>query len=250
MNVPRIPIDETLAVGDRVALTSDTAHHLLRVLRLPDGAALRLFNGAAGDWHATLEVGGKRTAHARIGSFEPRVAEPPLDITLVQGISRGQRMDYTLEKAVELGVSTVVPVVMERTQAAPAGERIARKARHWQGVLAAAAAQSGRTRQPTLAEQRSFHEWLAAAHPDTAHPHLLLDPASKCGPECLASEGVQPTQLTLLAGPEGGFSPAEREAAFAAGCRGLRLGPRVLRTETAAVAALTALQVIYGDLGG
>lgn len=250
MHVPRIPIDEAVAIGDRVALSSDTAHHLLRVLRLPDGAELRLFNGEPGDWHATLEVGGKRTAHARIDSFEARAVEPPLDITLVQGISRGQRMDYTLEKAVELGVSTVVPVVMERTQAAPAGERIARKARHWHGVLASAAAQSGRTRQPALAEQVGFRKWLNAARPDAAHPHLLLDPTSEFGPERLFREGTQPQRLTLLAGPEGGFSPKEREAAAAAGCRGLRLGPRVLRTETAAVAALTALQVLYGDLGG
>lgn len=250
MHIPRVPLDQRLAIGDRVALPADTVHHLLRVLRLRDGAALRLFNGEPGDWHATLEISGKRAAHARVESFEARAVEPPLAITLVQGISRGQRMDYTLEKAVELGVSAVVPVVMERTQAAPSGERIARKARHWQGVLAAAAAQSGRTRQPTLGEQTGFREWLATAQPDPAHPHLLLDPASDCGPQRLAHDRPQIERLTLLAGPEGGFSPAERDAAFAAGCQGIRLGPRVLRTETAAVAALTALQVVYGDLGG
>ncbi len=250
MHIPRVPIEQQLTIGDRVALPADTAHHLLRVLRLRDGATIRLFNGEPGDWHATLEISGKRAAHVRIESFEARTIEPPLPITLVQGISRGQRMDYTLEKAVELGVSTVVPVVMERTQAAPAGERIARKARHWQGVLTAAAAQSGRTRQPTLCEQVGFRDWLATAHPDLEHPHLLLDPASEYGPQHLAHQDAAPQRLTLLAGPEGGFSPAEREAAFSAGCQGLRLGPRVLRTETAAVAALTALQVLYGDLGG
>lgn len=248
MRVPRLPIDQALAPGARIALSVDTAHHLLRVLRLPDGAAVRLFNGEPGDWHGVLEVSGKRQAHVRVAHFEPRDAEPALALTLVQGISRGQRMDYTLEKAVELGVSTVVPVVMERTQAAPAGERVARKAKHWQGVLAAAAAQSGRTRQPALAAQMAFREWLAGARPDAAHPHLLLDPDGESGPGGLRSEVVAPARLTLMAGPEGGFSPAERDAARAAGCRGFRLGPRILRTETAAVAALAALQVLYGDL--
>ena len=245
MHVPRIPIDEAVAIGDRIALSSDTAHHLLRVLRLPDGAELRLFNGEPGDWHARLAVSGKHRACAEILSFEPRAVESSLDITLVQGISRGQRMDYTLEKGTELGLSRVVPVVMERSHAAPEGERVARKQRHWRGVLAAAAAQSGRTRVPGLADQRPFADWLAEVDA-RAHPHVLLDPDAPRGPGGL--EG-SPAALTLLAGPEGGFTARERDAAYAAGCRGLRLGPRVLRTETAAVAALAALQACYGDLG-
>ncbi len=248
MRVPRIALDQSLAVGDQVALSSDTAHHLLRVLRLPDGAAIRVFNGDPGDWHASLAVQGKRSAHARIERFEARTAEPPLAITLVQGISRGQRMDYTLEKAVELGVSAVLPVVMERTQAAPAGERVVRKARHWQGVLEAAAAQSGRTRQPALGAQTGFRDWLATARPDQ-EPCVLLDPDGDFSPASLWDPQEAPGRMTLVAGPEGGFSPAERDAARAAGCQGLRLGPRILRTETAAVAALAALQVLYGDLG-
>lgn len=244
MRVPRAPIDAALAAGERVELPPDTVHHCLRVLRLRDGAALRLFNGAAGDWHARLVVTGKRSAVAEIDSFEPRAVESPLAITLVQGISRGQRMDYTLEKSVELGVTRVVPVVMERSHGAPAGERVARKARHWAGVLAAAAAQSGRTRVPALSQQLGFRAWLETAAPG-AHPHVLLDPGAHHGPRGLDPGG----ELTLLAGPEGGFSPAEREAAYAAGCTGMRLGPRVLRTETAAVAALAALQAVHGDLG-
>ena len=176
--------------------------------------------------------------------FEPRTVESPLDITLVQGISRGQRMDYTLEKGVELGVGRVTPVVMKRTQAAPAGERVARKAHHWQGVLAAAAAQCGRTRLPGLDSQQDFGAWLAQAD-CRAHPHVLLDPQADRGPGQLAVTRA----VTLIAGPEGGFTDSEREAAFAAGCQGMRLGPRVLRTETAAVAALAVLQALYGDLG-
>ncbi|MEF8833502.1 MAG: 16S rRNA (uracil(1498)-N(3))-methyltransferase [Halofilum sp. (in: g-proteobacteria)] len=244
MRVPRAHIDAELAVGTRVALPDATAHHVLRVLRLPDGAAIRLFNGAAGDWQGRLIVEGKHRASAQIESFESSATESPLALTLVQGISRGQRMDYTLEKSVELGVDHVIPVVMERTQAAPAGERIAKKARHWQGVITAAAAQSGRTRLPSLAPQSGFREWLAGT--DTAAmPHVLLDPRGERAPGAVAATSA----LTLIAGPEGGFSPDEREAAYAAGCYGMRLGPRILRTETAAVAALALLQGLYGDLG-
>jgi len=244
MRVPRAYIDAVLAVGERVALPPETAHHFLRVLRLPAGAEIRLFNGDPGDWHGRLIVESKQQASAEIESFEAKYTESPLDLTLIQGISRGQRMDYTLEKSVELGVNRIIPVVMERTQAAPAGERIGKKARHWQGVIAAAAGQCGRTRLPELGDQIRFRDWLTGSDPSD-HPHLLLDPAGERGAAALDRD----TRLTLIAGPEGGFSAPERDAAYAAGCRGIRLGPRVLRTETAAVATLALLQGLFGDLG-
>lgn len=243
MRVPRAYIEAELAIGTRVVLPGETAHHFLRVLRLPDGADVRLFNGEAGDWHGRLVVEGKQRAAVAIESFEATATESPLELTLVQGISRGQRMDYTLEKSVELGIDRIVPVVMERTQAAPAGERIAKKARHWRGVIAAAAGQSGRTRLPVLAPQQGFREWLGTADAGEV-PHLLLDPAADRGPRDLACNG----SLVLIAGPEGGFSPGEREAAGRAGCIGIRMGPRILRTETAAVATLAVLQGLHGDL--
>ena len=244
MRVRRFHLARELAVDGRFELPTETAHYLLRVLRLPDGAEVRAFNGAAGDWIARLEVRGKREAAVTITGFEPRTTESSLDITLVQGISRGQRMDYTLEKSVELGVRRVVPVVMKRTQAAPAGDRVAKKARHWAGVVAAAAAQCGRTRLPDLDPQQDFADWLAGTD-CVAQPHVLLDPSAAQAPGDLGAKGA----VTLIAGPEGGFEDGEREAALAAGCRGMRLGPRVLRTETAAVAALAVLQALYGDLG-
>lgn len=244
MRIPRVHLTGELAVGHTVELPAETAHHLLRVLRLPAGSGLRLFNGEPGDWLGELRPRGKRGAVVTVTGFEPRVVESPLAVTLVQGISRGQRMDYTLEKGAELGVRRVIPVVMERTQAAPAGERVEKKARHWAGVLSAAAAQSGRTRVPELAPQQQFGDWLQAAD-CRSHPHLLLDPGAARGPGGLAPCG----ELTLIAGPEGGFAPGERESACAAGCLGIRFGPRVLRTETAAVAALAVLQALYGDLG-
>lgn len=243
MRVPRVHLPLDLAVDGTHDLPAETAHHLLRVLRLPDGAELRLFNGEPGDWIGHLLIRGKRDAAVTITGFEPLSRESPLAITLVQGISRGQRMDYTLEKSVELGVARVVPVVMQRTQAAPAGERIEKKARHWAGVLAAAAAQSGRTTLPVLEPQQDFSDWLARTD-CAAHPHVLLDPNATHGPDALQAGNT----VTLIAGPEGGFSDAERDFARNAGCHGIRLGPRILRTETAAVAALAVLQAIYGDL--
>lgn len=242
MRTPRIHFAGPLREGDEVGLPEAVAHHLLRVLRLAEGAGLRLFNGDRGDWHATLERVGKRGARARIGAFERRDTESRLRLTLVQGLSRGQRMDYTLEKSVELGVARIVPVIMERSQAVPAGDRRERKQEHWRGVIASAAAQSGRTLLPELGALRPFSEWLDDT-PATDQPRILLDPAAATHPADLG----QPAALTLLAGPEGGFSPAERRAALAAGCTGMRLGPRILRTETAAVAALAALQTLYGD---
>ena len=243
MRVPRLHLSQELDIGTRVDLPAETSHYLLRVLRLPDGADVRLFNGDAGDWIARVALRGKRAVAVTVTGFEPRHTESPLAVTLVQGISRGQRMDYTLEKSVELGVDRVVPVVMKRSQAAPEGQRVARKARHWAGVLAAAAAQSGRTCLPELLPQQDFAEWLA--HADCAdHPHVLLDPDAECGPATLRTADA----ITLIAGPEGGFSDEERAAAYRAGCQGIRLGPRILRTETAAIAALAVLQALYGDL--
>jgi 16S rRNA (uracil1498-N3)-methyltransferase len=243
MRIPRIAVDRPLATGDRVALPEATAHHFLRVLRLPTGAEVRLFNGEPGDWLGRLEVRGKRAADVEVTGFEPGDNESALDLTLVQGLSRGQRMDYTLEKAVELGVNRIQPVIMERSQAVPQGERVARKKEHWSGIVAAAAAQSGRTRLPALDPLTSFSDWLAAADPSTS-PHVLLDPEAAMGAGSLAPV---PAHVTLIAGPEGGFAPAERDAALAKGCLAMHLGRRVLRTETAAVAALAAFQTLYGD---
>jgi len=244
MRTPRTFVEADLAVGDRVALANDVAHHWRRVLRLREGAAVRLFNGAAGDWHGRLVALDKKATAVDVEAFEPRDAESSLTATLIQGISRGQRMDYTLEKAVELGVDRIVPVVMERSHGAPDGARVQRKAQHWRGVVHAAAGQAGRTRLPELAEQRPLAEWLGA-EPDAVASRVMLDPVGSVSPV-----GLEHTDtMEIMAGPEGGFTPGEREAARRAGFQGLRMGPRVLRTETAAVTALAILQSLYGDLG-
>lgn len=243
MRCTRVHFAGALATGSTVTLPGDVSHHLLRVLRMRAGDEVVLFNGEPGDWSGRLIIRGKRDAAVEITGFTSRATESLLELGLVQGISRGQRMDYTLEKSVELGVARIQPVFMERTQAPPTGDRMARKLRHWRGVVAAAAAQCGRTRVPDLTEPLSFHAWLQSADITADHPHVLLDPHAERGPEGLE----RPASVTLLAGPEGGFAPRERDAAFAAGCSGIRLGPRILRTETAAVAALAVLQALYGD---
>jgi len=244
MRIPRTFVDASLAAGERVRLPDDVAHHWRKVLRLADGASVRLFNGDRGDWRGRLVAVGKRGAEVAVDAFEPRAGESPLHVTLVQGISRGQRMDFTIEKAVELGVERIVPVVMARSHGAPRGERIQRKAGHWRGVVLAAASQAGRTRLPELAEQRSLRDWLEREEA-TGAERVMLDPDGDVTGAALAPDDA----VVVMAGPEGGFTPAERDAARAAGFRGLAMGPRTLRTETAAVAALAIVGSRCGDLG-
>ncbi len=244
MRVPRTFVDAAIVEDQRVTLPADVAHHWRRVLRLREGSPVRLFNGAAGDWLGRLVALDKKAAAVDVEAFEPRQTESPLHTTLIQGISRGQRMDYTLEKAVELGVDSIVPVVMERSHGAPTGERVERKAQHWRGVVRAAAAQAARTRLPEIADQAPLTQWLRQ-RPGGDARRVMLDPEGDMGPAGIECGDA----IEIMAGPEGGFTAAEREAAHRAGFSGLRMGPRVLRTETAAVAALTLFQGLYGDLG-
>jgi len=244
MRIPRTYVDAEVAVGERVRVAEEVGHHWRRVLRLRDGANVRVFNGAPGDWEGRMIVVDKRRVDVEITGFSPCEAESPLQLTLVQGISRGQRMDYTLEKAVELGVHRVVPVVMARSHAAPRGDPLTNKQRHWAGVVHAAACQSGRTRLPAVAPVQGFDEWLTGADA-RASPCLMLAPEGGSGIGAIEAA----TDITLVAGPEGGFTPAERERGQEAGCRAAHLGPRVFRTETAAVAAMAVLQAHHGDLG-
>lgn len=235
----RIHHPAPLADDTEFELESGAARHLIRVLRLRDGDPFTVFDGSGAEWPAVL-VG---TQRARTGRARERSIESPLSVTLVQGISRGERMDWTLQKAVELGVSRIVPVLAERTTVRLSGERAAKRVAHWHGVMVSACEQSGRIRVPALDAVQSFEAWLEKLDA----PALVLDPAATQGLNDFASHAPD---FTLLVGPEGGFSDRELAAARAAGCAGVRLGPRVLRTETAGVAALAALQALYGDLSG
>lgn len=248
MRVPRLFVDLPLASGDTCALDRRALDHAVKVLRLRAGDALCLFNGTGGEFAATLERGPGGTLGAQVGEFTPDQRESPLRLRLVQGVSRGERMDYTLQKAVELGVSDVVPVVTERTVLRLAGERAERRLAHWRGVVLAACEQSGRTRVPVLAEPVDLADYLAdcGADPAAVGCALLLDPTA---PTALAEHGAIAGPISVLIGPEGGLSERERQAARAAGFEPMRMGPRVLRTETAAVVALALLQALAGDLG-
>jgi 16S rRNA (uracil1498-N3)-methyltransferase len=257
MRIPRFYLPAPLAVGATVPLGDSAFSHAVRVLRLKPGAALILFDGAGGAFAATLMEVGKREARARLTEVVPGAVESPLRVTLAQGISRGDRMDYTLQKAVELGVAAIQPLFTEHGGVDLGGERLARKIQHWRGIVIGACEQCGRNRLPELREPVSLTEWLrwqAETDPSgaTRHPplkggrdlRLLLDPLAEQGLRGLEQpEGM----IALLIGSEGGLSPAEIAQARQAGFTGVRLGPRILRTETAGVAALAAVQALWGD---
>lgn len=242
MRIPRLYLPAPLAVGATAPLDDSAFNHAVRVLRLKPGAAVILFDGAGRAFAATLADIGKRAAWALVTEALPGEVEPPLRITLAQGISRGEKMDFTLQKAVELGVAAIQPLFAERGGVELAGERLARKFQHWRGIIIGACEQSGRSRLPELREPSVLGEWLAGS----AEPgmRVLLDPsAGRSLRDLEPPEGA----LTLLIGPEGGLDPAEIARARAEGFIGVRLGPRVLRTETAGVAALGAVQALWGD---
>ncbi len=227
--------------GERVALPERTARHLIKVLRLREGAPLLLFNGRDGrDYRARLVRLHKERAEAEI--LEAGEPEPPprLALHLALGIPRGERMDFALQKAVELGVASLQPLFTERTLVRMEGKRLERRIAHWKGVVISACEQSGRRYLPPLHPPSRLAPWLERAEP----PVLLLDPGARSS---LPDQPPPTGRLGLLIGPEGGLSDKERRLAYAAGCRGVRLGPRILRAETAPLAALAAAQALWGD---
>jgi 16S rRNA (uracil1498-N3)-methyltransferase len=241
MRIPRIYQPGSLAPGAVVELGDSAANHVARVLRLSPGAALTLFNGEGDEYAAMLHEVGKRSATARVESFVEREVESPLAITLAQGIAKGERMDYAIQKATELGVVRLVPVITERCNVRLSDERWEKKLQHWQAVAISACEQCGRNRIPLIEHPLTLTAWLAQDHNDL---RLTLDPQAAGG---IATLDATPHQASLLVGPEGGLSAGELSAAQRAGYRGIQLGPRVLRTETAGVAALAVLQARWGD---
>jgi 16S rRNA (uracil1498-N3)-methyltransferase len=186
----------------------------------------------------------RNRAEVSVGNYIVRETESPLHVTLAQGVSRGERMDYTIQKAVELGVTRIVPLISERCEVRLEGERLTKRVQHWQAVAASACEQCGRNRVPPVLAPVPLNSWLA----EPVHGlRLVLNPLA---PATLTSLSTPDDRLiTLLIGPEGGLSDAEVKRAQQSGFVGIRLGPRILRTETAAVTALSALQMLWGDLG-
>ena len=241
MRLTRTFIDAPLAVGRHVALDEAATAHLVRVLRLGLGDAIVLFNGDGHDYEARITAVAKRGAEAEVMSHRAIDNESPLRIVLAQALARGEKMDWVLQKATELGVAEIVPLVTQRSEVKLDAERSEKRLQHWRGVIASACEQSGRARLPALHAPVALSDWLARAGTERV---LYLDPQAESGLRELGAE----IGYALVIGPEGGLGDRDLQALRAAGARGVRLGPRVLRTETAGIAAIAALQALFGDI--
>jgi 16S rRNA (uracil1498-N3)-methyltransferase len=242
MAAPRFYCPLPLAPGRSVILPEAVSRHAFGALRLRVGDAVILFNGDGSDYAGILGRDGQG-ARVELRAGTPVTRESPLEVTLIQGVSSGERMDFTLQKAVELGVSAIQPVIMQRTVVRLDEQKRPRRHAHWQGVVMAACEQCGRAVLPEVGPIRDFPDWLAE-HRAAPARKLILDPQADQG---LADLPRPEGPVWLLVGPEGGFDPAERRLALDCGFTSVRLGPRILRTETAALATLAAMQALWGD---
>ncbi len=225
-----------------VTLGEEVAGHL-RVLRLTTGDAVCVFDGQGGEFTGVIEDVAKREAHLLLAKYAPVERESPLTITLVQSLATGDKMDWVVQKAVELGVTAIQPVDSARSTVRLSAERAAKRLEHWRGIVIAACEQCGRNRLPVVHEVADFSAWLSKPNEAT---RLLLHPAGGQSLQVLAAQ--KPGPLALLIGPEGGFDEGEIATAQRHGALLATLGPRVLRTETAGIVALAALQAQAGDL--
>ena len=237
--VPRLHVEAELRPGSEIPLPEGAAHHVLRVLRLQDGDAAVLFDGRGGEFDTRLRVPGRGRVLAEVGTRREVERESPLHVTLIQALSSADRMDFTIQKAVELGVAAIHPVFSDKSVVRLDEERGAKKLAHWRRVAAAACEQCGRNRIPEILEPVALARYAA---PAAVVNKILLSPAAA---ETLAGRARGP--LALAVGPEAGFSDAEEGGLRRRGFVAVRLGPRTLRTETAALAALAALNALAGD---
>lgn len=245
MSVPRFHALFDLGPGDvgrEITLPAAAAHHALRVLRLATGDALTLFTGAGGEFAATLVRADKRDAWVLLSAFSAVERESALAVTLVQGIAANDAMDFVVRRAVELGVSAVQPVVAARSARFPSDERGRKRLAHWRQIAVAACEQCGRNRIPPVHDAVDLDAWLAAR--PTIRSGLVLDPAASLGIDTVPAPQ---SPVDVLVGPEGGLTVDELARATRAGCTPVRMGPRILRTETASLAALAAVNTLWGD---
>lgn len=241
--IPRIHCPQPLAPGAQVELPGQAAHHALKVLRMKPGDSVILFDGRGGEWRAELKFGAGRTAQATLKEFIDRDCESPLHITLVQALPAGDKMDWIVEKCVELGVAAIQPITARRSVMRLTAERMERRVAHWNGIASAACEQCGRNRVPRVAPVLDLTQYLAAAAVQPAR-RLLLAPE---GATSLQALGKPQEPVVVMVGPEGGWEESEMHAARLAGYTAVRLGPRILRTETAGAAMLAAMQSVWGD---
>ncbi|MBS0309110.1 MAG: 16S rRNA (uracil(1498)-N(3))-methyltransferase [Proteobacteria bacterium] len=240
--MPRFYFPDTLAIGAIVTLADALVHHV-HVLRLAVGDHICLFNGQGGEYVATLTAIEKKRVAAEVKTFSPREIELAHSITLAQALPEAAKMDWIVEKAVELGAAAIQPLAAQRCVVRLNAERAEKKRQHWQGIVIAASEQSGRNRLLHLGELADFSQWITQSD---LHRRILLSPR---GEQSLAdwARHHPPQALTLIIGPEGGLNPQEEDAACAHGALALNMGPRVLRTETAGLAAVAALNAIWGE---
>lgn len=242
MRVSRLYLSATLAEGATLRLDEESAHYLKTVLRLKRGHELTVFNGQGGEYAAVVAEASKGAVVLDIGARRAREAESPLSVHLGLGISRGERMDLAVQKAVELGVSRITPLFTEHCVVRLDEARKGNRRLHWQKVARSACEQSGRNRVPEVDEPLALEDWIVGRD----GLRVFFDPQGVAILQELPSpEG----RLCVLSGPEGGFAERERKAVREAGFVPVRLGPRILRAETAVLAALAAAQVLWGDLG-
>jgi len=239
----RVYFDGTLANRRHCDLTGSAANHVAQVLRLDRGDPLTLFDGRGGEYAGTIEASGKDRVRVALGEHSPVERESKLALTLAQGIARAERMDLIVQKATELGVARIVPIVAGRSVVRTDAKQAERKQHHWRSIAIAACEQCGRNRLPVIDAPLTLVAWLAARGGSDAS--LILSPRAA---QPLRDLSAAAQSIVLLIGPEGGLSPEEEALALAGGFRAASLGPRILRTETAAIAALAALQTVAGDL--
>lgn len=242
MRIPRIYTAQELRAGREVLLPEQAGEHVARVLRLDRGHPLILINGDGREYDAQLSSLAKRSVTAMITTAREVDRETPLTLTLAQSIARGEKMDWILQKATELGVSHIVPLITERTEVKLDEERAERRMAHWISVIESACEQCGRTTLPSLAPPRKLDRWLAVLDDDAVR--VVLTPDGETSVRQLPATN---DRLIMVVGPEGGLTEQDVLMLRQAGFYGLRLGPRVLRTETAGLAGIAALQAVRGD---
>src|SRR5260221_2896892 len=243
MPIARIRCDLRLGPGAQFTLPPEAAQHVGRALRLKAGDAIIVFDGRGGEYDATIQRIAKERCDVKVGAWREIEAESPLNVGIVQGLPEADKMDWIIQKTVELGVSWVQPIVCERSVVRLSGERAARREAHWRRVAVAACEQSGRNRIPEVRATLAFLSWIAVP---AAAPRWMLAP----GAEPLTAKAAPHGPLEILVGPAGGFSERELDLALTQGCEPVSLGPRVLRTETAPIAALAAIHALWGDFRG
>lgn len=242
MRVSRLYTSTDLALGKQIELDDENGHYVRTVLRLKKEAEIILFNGTGGEYLCTVAEVSRKAVLILVNKWLDRSVESPLLVTLGLGISRGDRMDLSVQKAVELGVNYITPLLTERCVVQFKGEKKPQRLLHWQKIVQHASEQSGRTKLPELTEIDHLQLWVGKQQ----GLKVFLDPYAE---STLADTTPIDRHVTLLVGPEGGFSAQERDVAKAAGFIPVRMGSRILRTETASLAALAAVQMLWGDFG-